>query len=104
MVNTVEALPTFYNMTYTDKDGNMTADSLFYNDEMFQTLNTLVDGFNVVGDMFNNGLQVPNKTTVEITAFGADTGVPLGTIWFNTITAKLNVKTAASTIEEITST
>ena len=103
MVNTVEALPTFYNMTYTDKDGNMTADSLFYNDEMFQTLNTLVDGFNVVGDMFNNGLQVPNKTNIEIGVYGGDPNVPDGTIWFSTNDMKLKVKTAAGTIETITS-
>lgn len=87
-------LPAFYNMRYTDKDGNMTGESQFYNDQMFQTLNAIVN-------QFNNGVQFPNKTTAEITALEPDS--PNGTTWFNTSIAKLQVKTAAGTIETITS-
>lgn len=99
-------LPPFFNMNYTDKEGNLTPNSLLYNDLMWQILNSLVRAFN---DNFTNiGLMVPNKTTAEITVLRDDVTVPVGTIWFNTNLAKLQVKTVAGvgsgTIETITST
>jgi len=90
-------LPVFFDMKYVDKDGNLTPDASLYNDNLWQTLNELVR-------QINNGLQLPQATTSQITSYGADTTVPVGTIWFDTDIAKLKVKTAASTIETITST
>lgn len=93
---TVPNLPPFYNMNYTDKDGNLTDESLNYQDQTFQTLNEVVN-------RVNDGWQFPSYTNAEITAFGADTDVAVGTVWFSTDDSKLKVKTAASTIEEIQS-
>lgn len=92
----VPSLPPFYDMPYTDMDGYLTGDAQLYNDQMFQSLDIVVE-------FFNEGLQVPQKTTAEITAYGADSSVPLGTIWYDTNINKLKVKTGASTIETITS-
>ena len=88
--------PPFYNMVYTDKDGNLTDEALLYNDQLNQSLQQV--GFN-----FNFGLAPPQKTTAEITVLAADTNVPLGAQWFNTDLAKLQVKVAAGTVETITS-
>jgi hypothetical protein len=90
-------LPPFFNMIYTNKDGSLTPNSQLYNDLMYQVLNRVIDNF-------NNGMQLPNKTTAEITAYAADATVPLGTLWFNSSLGKLQFKTGASTVETITST
>lgn len=93
----LDDLPNFLQVNYTDKDGNLTPNALMYNDQLFRFLLSVVNSF-------QNGLTMPSKTTAQITAYGADTSVPFGTVWFNTDTSKLNVKTAAGTIEKITST
>jgi hypothetical protein len=87
-------LPAFFDMSFTQDNGRLTADGYMYLDQTFQTLNALVN-------MFNNGVQYPQKTTAEIVAL--EPSSPTGTTWFNTTLAKLQVKTAAGVIETITS-
>lgn len=89
-------LPNFFQMNYTDKEGKLTSNALMYNDQLFRFLSAIRNNF-------IDGIVMPSKTTAEITAYGADTNVELGTVWFNTDTSKLNVKTAAATIEVIQS-
>lgn len=114
----ITQLPAFYDMQYTDKSGNMTNDSRTYNDQTFQVLNLLINMFNgfaqtntvpetalqAVG--INSpallGIAPPSYTTVQIAAI--EPFVSVGTIWFNTNLAKLQVKTASGTIQTITST
>lgn len=93
---TIANLPTFYSMRFTEDDGSLTGDSNLYLDQSFQTLNQIVN-------FFNQGLQTPQKTTAEIAVYATQAAVPNGTIWFNTTISKLQVKTAAGTIETITS-
>lgn len=81
-------------MQYTDGDGNLTAQSNFYNDQLWQCINEIVT-------YFNQGITFPSFTTAEILALEPD--AQNGTVWFNTTLAKLQVKTASSTIETITS-
>ena len=91
--------PLFFNMNYTEANGNLTPNAHLYNDELNQVIQQIVE-------QLNNGIQVPQKTTAEITAYGADAQVPVGTIWFATDLLpfpKLQVKTAAATIETIQS-
>ncbi len=90
-------LPPFFNMIYTKEDGSLTTNAQLYNDLMFQILNQLIV-------MINNGLQLPNKTTAEITAYGLDTTIPIGTLWYNTSLNKLQFKTGTGTVETVTST
>lgn len=106
---TIETLPVFYNMVYTEKDGTLTADAYLYNDQTFQTLNVAIILLNTIanstinnGMVTNNGIQFPQYTTAEITAL-EPTSLD-GTVWFNTTLAKLQVKTATGVIETITST
>lgn len=92
-------LPPFYDMGYTNEKGNLTPEALLFNDQMWKTLNQIVE-------MFNDGIQNPNKTTAEITVLRDNDAVPVGTVWFNTSLAKLQVKTALGapgTIETIQS-
>lgn len=93
---TVPKLPPFYNMSYTDKNGNLTDESLSYNDQTFQTLNIVVD-------RVNDGWVFPSYSNADIAAFGADASVALGTVWYSTTDNKLKVKTGAGTIETIQS-
>ena len=93
---TIANLPTFYSMKFTESDGSLTGDSNLYLDQSFQTLNQIVN-------FFNQGMQLPQKTTAEIAVYAADTAIPNGTVWFNKSISKLQVKTAAGTIETITS-
>lgn len=92
----VPSLPPFYDMPYVNENGTLTSDAQFYNDQMFQTLDIVVE-------FFNEGVQIAQKTTAQITTLGSDTTVPLGTIWYDTDINKLKVKTGAGTIETITS-
>lgn len=84
-------------MIYTKEDGSLTANAQLYNDLMYQILNQLIV-------MINNGLQLPNKTTAEITAYLADTSIPLGTLWFNTDIGFLQFKDGPGTVQTVTST
>ncbi len=103
-------LPSFYDMQYTvPVNGRMTADSYLYNDQMFQALNIAVILLNSIinssiinNQIINNGVQFPQYTTAEITAL--EPNALIGTVWFNTTLAKLQVKTASGVIETITST
>lgn len=99
-------IPTWYTMRYTMEDGTLTSDANLYNDELNQVLTQIV----------NNGIVMPAITTALITLCRDDITIPVGTVWFNTDRAKLQVKTLQAivnafptpvtpgTIEEITST
>lgn len=90
-------LPNFFQMKYTDTEGYLTSEATLYNDQLYRFLLGIFNG---------NGIVVPSRTTAEITGYGNDSSVALGTIWFCTDLgggAKLQVKTAAGTIETITS-
>ena len=110
----IPKLPPFFDMQYTNKDsGRLTQDGLLYNDQLWQSLNimlTLMNGIITSApgsnnkDYVNQGLVAPSFTTTQINAFAADTNTPLGTIWFNTSAAKLQVLTAAGVVQTITST
>ena len=95
MITLITKLPPWFNMVYTDKEGNLTPNSLLYNDEMWQSLTVLVDTFN---DQFTNGLQLPQKTTAQIAALQDDLTVPVGTTWFDTDLAVVKVKTVQAII------
>lgn len=83
----VSRTPIFIDMQYVEtKDGSLTANSLLYNDELNQSLRQ-------VTDQMNDGLQMPNATTAQIVIYRDDISVPIGTMWFNTNLAKLQVKT-----------
>ena len=104
----IASLPAFFNMVYTQKDGTLAPDGYLYNDQMFQTLNyaiillnTLVNSAISNNTITNNGVQFPQYTTAEITAIAATAA--LGTVWFNTTLAKLQVLTASGVVETITS-
>lgn len=104
----IPTLPVFFDMYYTEKNGKLTADGYLYNDQMFQALNLAVILLNGLvsstianNTIVNNGVRIPQKTTAEITALEPDADI--GTLWFNTNLAKLQVKTAAGVIETITS-
>lgn len=98
----VRDLPTFFDFVYTNKDGSLTPNAKFYNDLTYQVLN----------QNFNVGMQMPIKTTAQITVYRDDFNIPVGTVWYNSDTNKLQVKTAMGsimppvpgTIETITST
>ena len=103
-------LPPFYQMKIANPDGSMTSEASLFNDEQSQTLVKAIDLLNLIattvisntGAVSYNGLVPPSLTTAEITALAAS--AQLGTIWFNTDTAKLNVLTAPGTVQVITST
>lgn len=99
----------FYDVTYTDKNGNLVANAKLYNDQLFQTLNYVVLLINslattdISNTMVNfNGLSAPIKTTTEITAL--EPNVPRGTVWYNSTIKKLQFKSDDGVIETITST
>lgn len=106
----IQNLPVFFDMYYTEKDGKLTADGYLYNDQMFQALNLAIILLNSLvnsaimpnNTIVNNGVKIPNFTTTQITAL-VPTSV-VGTMWFNTTLAKLQVLTAPGTVETITST
>lgn len=91
---TIPSLPPFYKMNVSEKKGEMTTEYQLYNDQLWQSLNTVIN-------YFQNGVVMPSKTTAEITALEPKSAI--GTVWFNTTLAKLQVKTASGTIETITS-
>lgn len=107
---TLPILPPFYQMQIADPDGRMAAEAMLFNDEQSQTLVKAIDLINMIatsnisntGLVSYNGLVAPSFTTAEITSLASS--AQLGTLWFNTDTAKLNVLTAPGTVQVITST
>lgn len=97
---TIEALPEFIDMQISENNGDLTPDALLFFDNAFQTLTEVIDLLNTYVTV--DGLTAPSKTSAQITALEPDAAV--GTIWFNTDLSKLQVKTATSTVETITST
>lgn len=102
-------LPPFYDMLYTTKEGRLTPQAHSHNDQTFQVLNNSVSLMNsaIQSNISNNnvsfdGLMFPLKTTAEITTLQPNAAV--GTVWFNTTLAKLQVKTAPGVVQTITST
>lgn len=93
----IPSLPPFFNMRYTDEKGDLTVNAQLYNDLMYQVLNEVVE-------YFNTGLQLPRKTTADITVYLNDINIPVGTLWFNSSIGKLQFKTGAGTLETVTST
>lgn len=93
----IPSLPPFFNMRYTDEKGDLTVNAQLYNDLMYQVLNEVVE-------YFNTGLQLPRKTTADITVYLNDINIPVGTLWFNSSINKLQFKTGAGTLETVTST
>lgn len=104
-----EIIPAFENIQYVDDNGFLTAAARLYMDQLNQILLALISRY---------GWQVPNLSTNQIsyasyfTPNGLvsnginQTGLPVGTIWFDTDDAKLKVKTtsgADGTIETISS-
>lgn len=79
-------LPVFYRFKFVDDERYLTFDAQVYNDSLFQTLNECID-------QANNGWQLPQKTTAEVTAYRDSLDVPIGTQWFNTDSGYMNVKT-----------
>jgi hypothetical protein len=109
----IPTLPAFFDMYYTEKDGRLAPDGYLYNDQMFQALNLAVILLNLTvnsaiinspngNTIVSNGIVAPSFTTAQITAL-VPTAI-VGTIWFNTTLSKLQVLTAAATVETITST
>jgi len=106
----ISNLPAFYDMHYTNKEGKLTPEAHSHNDQTFQVLNSTVSLMNSAVDskIDNtntakfNGLKFPLKTTIEITSLEPNS--ELGTVWFNTTLAKLQVKTAPGVVQTITST
>ena len=95
----IPRLPPFHDMKYVEKSGYLGNEARSYNDNMWQTLNIIVD-------YFRNGILFPVYTTAEITVFRDNDDIPVGTVWYNTTTNKLNLKTAIGapgTIEVIQS-
>lgn len=103
-------LSPFYNMPYTTEDRYLTTSAYLYQQQLFQTLDSMIviinevvlTSFNATTESYDyDGLIAPSKTTAEITTLEPDSQD--GTIWFNTTLSKLQVKTAAGTVETITS-
>jgi len=86
-------LPPFFDFVYTNKDGSLTPNAKLFNDLTFQFLN----------QNFSFGLQIPNRSTLEIADDLANVNIPLGTLWFNTNLSKLQFKSAPGVAETITS-
>jgi len=93
----IPSLPPFFNMNYTDKEGNLTVNAQLFNDLTYQILNQVVE-------YFNTGLQLPRKTTAEIIVYSNDANIPNGTLWFNTNTGFLQFKDGPGSIRTVTST
>ncbi|MDR3667343.1 MAG: hypothetical protein P4L35_10915 [Ignavibacteriaceae bacterium] len=93
---TIATLPNYYDMIFSDiKTGKLSNQAQLFMDQAFQTLNDVVNEF-------NNGIIMPSFTSAEITTLKAT--ADLGTVYFNTDLAKLQVVVAANTVETITST
>ena len=102
-------LPPFYQMKISNPDGYMTSEAILFNDEQSQTLVKAIDLINMIATSFidntglvsYNGLIAPSFTAAQIATLASS--AQLGTIWFNTDSAKLQVLTAPGVVETITS-
>ena len=88
-------VPPFYSYQFIDTNGYLTPEAELFMASVNQAM---------LGALSDNGWTFPQKTTAEISDYSSLDVTPNGTVWFNTTTAKLNVKTASGVIEEITST
>lgn len=105
-------IPGFINIKFVQDDGYLTPSMQLYESGLNQAMQ---------GALSNNGWTVPALPTTQInTASGSvpnglavnginQTGMPVGTIWFNTTLGKLQVKTSllpapTGTIETLGST
>lgn len=85
-------LPAFVGQPVSDKEGNLTPGMQSFMDQFFQYMDK---------NLSHNGYKMPHYQTASITAFGSNDNVEIGTVWFDTTTATLKVKTASGTIREI---
>ncbi len=109
MFQLVPNLPPFFNMKWTEENGELTTSALLYNDQLWQALNLAVQ---ILNQSTNQGMQTPWITTLQIQDARNDLNVPVGTMWFNTDQKKLQFKSLQydpsgptnGKIEQITST
>lgn len=96
-------VPTFQDVPWTDKDGNLTPQIQLYNDELNQALqNGLSDNGWTVPGLTTLQIQGPNAPPTNIPN-GVQAMMPVGTIWFDTTLKKLYVKTDVNTVQQIQS-
>lgn len=89
------ALPAFFNMQATDKEGKLSPDFYLYNDQMFQVLNSRLTIWGVV---------FPPLTNADVAALPAN--VTIGTTWYNSNLNKLQflgIIAGVPTVQTITS-
>ena len=96
---TIPSLPPFFDMKYTTEEGKLTATSKLFNDNVFSSLNQVVNSVNT--NINGNWGLAPTKSTAEISDLLAS--APLGAFWYNSTISKLQVKTSAG-LQTITST
>lgn len=104
----LDSLPPFFNMYFTEKDGRLSTDGYLYNDQLFQTVNVIVLLLNSLSstsiqgnDVVLDGINPPSYTTLDIVDL--EPNVPRGTIWYNSTLKKLQFKADDGVIETITS-
>ena len=111
---TIQDVPTFFDMVFSEKDGTLAPDGYLYNDQLNQVLHLSVNdlngttstfvqqgaqnpyGFNPVpqpGQLVIIGLNPPSLTTAQIAAIIAASPqvVPYGTIFYDNEIDKLYV-------------
>ena len=84
----VPVLPVFYDMAITQEGKRMSNEAMLYNDNLWQSLNALVELVNTF--ISYNGISVPQFTTAEITALAVT--APNGTFWYDTDTNQIKAK------------
>jgi hypothetical protein len=91
----VSELPIYYSMKFVNlEDGLLTNEAQLWQDQTFQTLDSVVQ-------QFINGITIPNFTTAQITA--AASTAEIGTMYFNTTLNKMQFVDNTNTIQTITS-
>ena len=96
-------------MKFVDREGFISDDGYLFNDQAFQILNQVVQVINALSyttitsnNTLNvNGLRAPSFTTAQITSLFTD--APIGTIWYNSDSKKLQFKSDSATLSTITS-
>lgn len=93
---TIALLPIYYDMIYVDtKTGRLSNEAQLFQDQTFQTLDSVVD-------QFINGLVMPTFTTTEIAAMAAS--ATIGTMYFDTTKNKMVFIDNTNSVQTITST